>query len=200
MFLFTLLPTASGQTISHPRVALRDVPFEVVVDDLSPRDTVVLRVAGQARYSIAGSDGRAAFNDVVIPDTGTVTMRAAVADVAPGPDAAAAIPDVTLRVLPGWVSVLPPLVAILIALLLRNVIPALLIGVWLGATLLRSVSVAGAFGGLLDAFEIYVVHSLADVEHAQIILFSLMIGGMAVSYTHLRAHETERTSRMPSSA
>lgn len=80
--------------------------------------------------------------------------------------------------LPGWVSVLPPLVAILIALLLRNVIPALLIGVWLGATLLRSVSVAGAFGGLLDAFETYVVHSLADVEHAQIILFSLMIGGM----------------------
>jgi Na+/H+ antiporter NhaC len=76
------------------------------------------------------------------------------------------------------VSITPPLLAIVIALLLRNVIPALLIGVWLGATLLRSVSVGGAFVGLLDSFEIYVVGALADVEHAQIILFSLMIGGM----------------------
>ena len=139
---------------------------------------MVLRIAGEALYSSADSEGRAAFGNVVIPDTGTVTIRAAVVDLAPSPGAVADIADVTLRVLPGWVSVLPPLVAILIALLLRNVIPALLIGVWLGATLLRSVSVAGAFGGLLDAFETYVVHSLADVEHAQIILFSLMIGGM----------------------
>ncbi|MGI9261268.1 MAG: Na+/H+ antiporter NhaC family protein, partial [Woeseiaceae bacterium] len=84
----------------------------------------------------------------------------------------------SLRVLPGWVSITPPLVAIVIALLLRNVIPALLIGVWLGATLLRSVSVQGVVGGLLDGFEVYVVHALANKEHAQIILFSLMIGGM----------------------
>ena len=73
---------------------------------------------------------------------------------------------------------MPPLVAILIALTLRNVIPALLIGVWLGATSLRSFSPAGIFRGLLDGFEIYVVRALADRDHAAIILFSLMIGGM----------------------
>ena len=85
---------------------------------------------------------------------------------------------VTQRVLPGWVSLTPPLIAIVIALILRNVIPALLIGVWLGATLVRDVSLVGVLGGLLAAFEVYVVRALADVEHAQIILFSLMIGGM----------------------
>jgi len=83
-----------------------------------------------------------------------------------------------LRVLPGWVSILPPLVAIFVALTLRNVIPALLIGVWLGATSLRSFSLDGIFRGLLDGFEIYVVRALADEDHAAIILFSLMIGGM----------------------
>ena len=148
------------------------------MNDLSPGDTVELRVAGEASFATAASEGTAAFSDVIIGEAGTVTVRAAVVEATPGANAAAAIPDVSLRVLPGWVSVLPPLVAIVIALLLRNVIPALLIGVWLGATLLRSVSVAGAFGGLLDAFEVYVVRALADVEHAQIILFSLMIGGM----------------------
>ena len=73
---------------------------------------------------------------------------------------------------------MPPLVAILVALTLRNVIPALLIGVWLGATSLRSFSLEGIFRGLLDGFEIYVVRALADEDHAAIILFSLMIGGM----------------------
>jgi Na+/H+ antiporter NhaC len=54
----------------------------------------------------------------------------------------------------------------------------LLIGVWLGATALRSFSMGGIFLGLLDGFEIYVVRALADKDHAAIILFSLMIGGM----------------------
>ena len=49
---------------------------------------------------------------------------------------------------------------------------------WLGATSLRSFSPDGIFRGLLDGFEIYVVRALADEDHAAIILFSLMIGGM----------------------
>jgi len=100
--------------------------------------------------------------------------RIAVAVTSPG----AAPATGHVRVLPGWVSITPPLVAILIALWLRNVIPALLIGVWLGATALRSFGPEGIFRGLLDGFQIYVVRALSDEEHAAIILFSLMIGGM----------------------
>jgi Na+/H+ antiporter NhaC len=71
-----------------------------------------------------------------------------------------------------------PLLAILIALLMRNVIPALLVGIWFGAAAVNSFSFARIFAGLLDGFEIYIVRALADAEHAAIILFSLMIGGM----------------------
>jgi len=84
----------------------------------------------------------------------------------------------SLRVLPGWVSITPPLLAILVALALRSVIPALMLGIWLGATALRSFTPSGAFLGLLDSFQVHVVQALADADHAAIILFSLMIGGM----------------------
>ena len=83
-----------------------------------------------------------------------------------------------MRVIPGWVSIVPPILAILIALTLRNVIPALLVGVWFGATALKSFGPAGIFGGLLDGFQLFVTEALSDEDHAAIILFSLMIGGM----------------------
>ena len=75
-------------------------------------------------------------------------------------------------------SVLPPAAAILIALLTRRVIPALFLGVWLGAVLVRGLSPANAFIGLLDAFQVYVLNALSDPDRAAVILFSLMIGGM----------------------
>jgi Na+/H+ antiporter NhaC len=165
----------SGQTIDHPPVALRDVPFDVSISGLTPGDTVELELAGRQMTADADADGLAVFGGLVVNDLDDVTIRAGVRG---GARDMAGSSAATLRVLPGWVSVLPPLLAIVIALVLRNVIPALLIGVWLGATLLRSVSIGGVFGGLLDAFEVFVVAALADIEHAQIILFSLMIGGM----------------------
>ncbi len=112
----------------------------------------------------------AVFDGIQSSATGNVEVTASAADS----DGARA----ELRVLPGWVSVLPPLVAILIALLLRNVIPALLVGIWLGAAALRSFTPQGIFGGLLDSFQVFVVGALANPDNASIILFSMMIGGM----------------------
>lgn len=77
-----------------------------------------------------------------------------------------------------WMSVLPPAAAILVALVTRRVIPALFLGVWLGAVLVRGLSPANAFIGLLDSFQVYVLNALADPDRAAVILFSLMIGGM----------------------
>lgn len=78
----------------------------------------------------------------------------------------------------GWISVLPPVLAIALALLLRQVIPALFIGIWAGAWALYGFSVSGLGRGLLDTFEVYIVEALADRDHAAVILFSMMVGGM----------------------
>ena len=76
-----------------------------------------------------------------------------------------------------WISVAPPLLAIFLALVLRQVIPALFAGVWLGAWAINGFTLAGLWAGLLDSFQRYVLHSLADSDRAAVILFSLMIGG-----------------------
>ena len=76
-----------------------------------------------------------------------------------------------------WISILPPLVAILVALLLRQVIPALFAGVWLGAWAIYEFSLYGLWNGLLDSFQVYILGAFADADHGAIILFSLMIGG-----------------------
>ena len=80
--------------------------------------------------------------------------------------------------MPGWVSLLPAFTAIAIALIIRSVVPALLLGIWLGATALHSFSPKGAGLGLLDSFQVFVANAVADVDHAAIILFTMMIGGM----------------------
>ncbi len=76
-----------------------------------------------------------------------------------------------------WISVLPPLVAIALALLLRQVIPALFAGVWLGAWAINGFTLAGLWKALLDSFQKYILNAVADADNAAVILFSLMIGG-----------------------
>ena len=77
-----------------------------------------------------------------------------------------------------WSSILPPLIAIVIALAFRRVIPALFAGLWVGAVLIRGVTLKGAWMGILDTYQVYVRDSLTNPDHASIVLFTLMIGGM----------------------
>ncbi len=76
-----------------------------------------------------------------------------------------------------WISILPPLVAILLALALRQVIPALFAGIWLGAWLINGFTLTGLWFGLLDSFQVHILTAFADPDRGAIILFSLMIGG-----------------------
>jgi len=77
-----------------------------------------------------------------------------------------------------WVAILPPLLTIAFALAWKRVIPALFLGVLLGAWAINDFGLAGLWLGLLDTFQVYVLKALADPDHAAIILFSLMVGGM----------------------
>ena len=77
--------------------------------------------------------------------------------------------------MPPWVSILPPMLAIALALLFRHVLVALVLGVWLGAWLLADLSPLGSFARLLDT---HLVGAMAERGHASIVLFSLLLGGM----------------------
>ncbi len=77
--------------------------------------------------------------------------------------------------LPAWTSILPPLLAIALALLVRHVLIALVLGVWLGAFLLSGLAPLTSFARLLDT---HIVGAIADRGHALIVVFSLLLGGM----------------------
>ena len=68
--------------------------------------------------------------------------------------------------------------AIGLALLFRQVIPALFLGVWLGAWAINGFSIQGLWVGLLDSFQVHLLSAFADADNAAVVLFSLMIGGM----------------------
>jgi Na+/H+ antiporter NhaC len=77
-----------------------------------------------------------------------------------------------------WLSILPPLLTIAFALIWKRVIPALFLGIWLGAWAINDFGLHGLWSGLLDSFQVYVLTALADPDRASIVLFSLMVGGM----------------------
>jgi len=77
-----------------------------------------------------------------------------------------------------WISVLPPLLAIVLALTLRQVVPALFAGLWLGSWAINGFTLAGFWSGLLETFQLHILEALASPDHAAIVLFTFMIGGM----------------------
>jgi Na+/H+ antiporter NhaC len=81
----------------------------------------------------------------------------------------------TIPVEPGWLSLLPPLVAIALALITREVILSLFAGIWLAALLLVGFNPVSATTMSLDTF---ILEPLTDPDHVAIVLFSLMLGGM----------------------
>ncbi len=87
-------------------------------------------------------------------------------------------PAANVRVIPGWMSLIPPVVAIGLALILRSVIPAIFIGLWAAVIVARGFSPSDILLALLDSFQVFVLKALANEDHAAILLFSAMIGGM----------------------
>jgi len=79
----------------------------------------------------------------------------------------------------GW-SILPPLLAIFLALIFKEVVTSLFAGILAGAIILHTygVGLKGILFGLMASIDDYVVNSLTDPGHISIILFSFLIGGM----------------------
>ena len=76
---------------------------------------------------------------------------------------------------PSWTSLLPPLVAIVLALVFKEVVTALFLGVWLGALLHTGFNPIEATMRTIDTF---ITPALVDADHAAIVVFSFLLAGM----------------------
>ncbi|MCF7915598.1 MAG: Na+/H+ antiporter NhaC family protein [Spirochaetaceae bacterium] len=76
----------------------------------------------------------------------------------------------------GWLALVPPVLAIVLAIWTRQVIVSLFLGIFAGATIIAGWN---PLEGLLNSFSTYLVsNSLADSWNIGIIVFCLVIGGM----------------------
>ncbi len=164
---------AQETAIKVPGVVLNEVGFDVGVtvtgDTLSMDAYAVQASGGTFALEFDEDDGWQAkgvtvtakgAQDVVLLRSGQEVVREATRSIA------------------GFWSIVPPVLAIVIALAFKRVIPALFLGIWVGAATVAGFSIQGVFWGLLNTFNGYVLQEYVDPDHASVILFSCMIGGM----------------------
>ncbi len=154
--------------VTLPRTLLSHVPITVSIQAALP-DTTLLLQGGEEQVVLKLKDGKAQ-GTLTFPSSGTKTFTLYYGEQV--------LWHSQRRVLPGWLSLLPALMAIFIALISRQVVPSLFLGIWMGAWITYALSLKGIWSGLLDVVDTYVVHALNDPGRLSIIIFSLMIGGM----------------------
>lgn len=80
-----------------------------------------------------------------------------------------------VHTIPSWFSILPPLIAIVTAILFRQVLLSLFAGIWLGAFFINGYN---PLTGLLRVLDHYLIQALASPDHVAVMLFTLTLGGM----------------------
>ena len=171
MLLVAPQAVSTQEVAQAPSMILASVPFTVAVrgaDDFSAlveiRDSDGTLLASGP---VAAGETRE-FRDITVAARDALPLRVRAGDF---------VEDISRPFAPGWFSILPPLVAIVLALIFKEVITALLAGIWLGALAVAGYNPLQATWRLIDQ---YVVPALGDTDggHTQIVVFSLLLGGM----------------------
>jgi len=161
---------AKANEIQTPKVLLQGIHYDIALPNDYPNAHGLALTVGDQTYKPMGSGGEWVFANVV----GRSTGHFAVTLIQDG----VTVQTSDIPVIPAWISILPPLLAIGMALLTRSVLPALMLGLWLGAWALEGLTAKGAFVGLFASFEVYVTNAVANRDHVTIMLFTFMIAGM----------------------
>ncbi len=163
---------ASGQeAVEGPRVVLGSVPFTLTVHGADEVSSLVEVRNSEGSLIASGTVGARQvreFRNVVVGSRAELPLEVRVGGT---------VHTVTSPFAPAWFSILPPIVAIALALIFKEVITALLAGIWLGALAVAGYNPIQATWRLVDQ---YIVPALGDTDggHTQIVVFSLLLGGM----------------------
>jgi Na+/H+ antiporter NhaC len=83
-------------------------------------------------------------------------------------------------VIPLWMSILPPLLAIVFALVFKEVIFSLFAGLFAGGAIMGvyAEGFKGVFTGFFKVIDTYIINALNDSGHLSVVVFSVIIGGI----------------------
>ncbi|HSH42112.1 MAG TPA: Na+/H+ antiporter NhaC family protein [Arenicellales bacterium] len=149
---------------------------------ISEETAATLRVDGRDYPLTLGTDGQGTAEGVIFSALGnavSLEVGGQAVTVSAGGETGQ---EASISALPGFLSILPPIIAILLALITKRVIPSLVIGVWAGAWFSSEFSLAGIWYGLLDVIDTWVLRALVPEDggtgHMSIMLFTMLIGAM----------------------
>ncbi|HSD70625.1 MAG TPA: hypothetical protein VLB07_13795, partial [Woeseiaceae bacterium] len=80
----------------------------------------------------------------------------------------------------GWVSILPPVLAIVLAIWSKQVILSLFAGIWIGFTVLHGFNPLTGLAAGLDG----VVNVFSDPADTRVLIFTLIIGALIATIKH----------------
>jgi Na+/H+ antiporter NhaC len=143
-------------TIDEPR--LESVPFALMI--LDEDEEVVFTYNGVIPATVRNVRVPASGDYEIILNTAGQTWEA------------------NVRSLNGLITLLPPLFAILIALVFRQVYLALFAGVWLGAFIVKDYDLVPSFFYVIDHYVIDVLAGNNGWDHTSIAVFTLLLGGL----------------------
>ena len=162
--------SANAAELDAPQVFLRGIGYDIGVAQTDSKAPLPQLLANGQLYSGEREGDQLVYRGVTASEGPQLALVLQ--------DGQRVLSQTEVPVIPAWISILPPLLAIGIALLIRSVLPALMLGLWLGAWALEGMSAKGIFYGLFTSFEVYVASAVANPDHVTIMLFTFMIAGM----------------------
>lgn len=168
LFLILILTGLTySQEIKVPNLALTEIDFEVELknfpDSLESVSLTFQSDDYQNKFNVKLTNGYA-LTEIIIQNSGDYIISY------DGQES-----DLTINVIPGFLSIIPPLIAILLALIFRQVLFSLITGIFFGALFIYDYNPIYAFMHVVDT---YIVNALTDKSHVQIIVFTLLFGGV----------------------
>jgi len=171
LLLLALLsvPGTAQEVSDAPSVILKNIPFQITVTggtELSAWYEVRSATGTVLGAGTVDAHGSATAGDLTVTSRDELPLTVLIGDTSH---------EVAPTLTSGWFSILPPVIAIVLALIFREVVTALFAGVWLGA-----LAVAGfnPFSGTARLVDTFVVPTMSDPDHVSIMVFSLLLGGM----------------------
>jgi len=168
ILIVCFIPDAIRAQILAPQIVIGDVEFSYSISGLSTSDTNTLTV-GDSVYLLLSDSTSLTIPLTLNSPTSIVLETPIISD------------SIKVNPIPLWWSFLPPLLSILLALIIREVITSLFLGIFLGAVIIQAYShnlLSGIFIGFMSTIDTYLLGALNDTGHLSIIVFSLLIGAM----------------------
>ncbi len=165
--IFSIAELTKAQTLKVSNFSLTNIETKIQVENVRQGQSeipIIITRNNSHRVLTLKVKGSAADTNLVFSKSGNYILK-----IQGSPK------SIKLRILPGWLSIVPPLLAILLALLIREVLTSLLAGVFVGAFFMFDFNPLKAFLRMTDTI---VINSLADHDHIVIIVFTLLFGAV----------------------